>query len=705
MIKKTLIAACGFMSLAAWSADTNPLMTEYKTPFGVPPFSEIKAEHYLPAFRAAIAANRAEVEAIANSSEAATFANTIEALEFAGADLTKVSNVFFNLRSSLSNAEINEIATEITPELTKLGDDLVLNDALFKRVNSVYASRDKLNLNAEQAKILENAYKTFVRGGANLNDADKAKLRKLNEELSLLQLKFQNNQLNDTNTWELVIDRVEDLAGLPDPIIAAAAETAKQRGHEGKWVFTTHRPSIYPFLQFSERRELREKIFNAYASVGNRDNENDNKKVASRMAALRAQRAQLLGFPSHAHFVLDQNMAKTPEGVYGLLDKVWPAAIAKAKEEAAMMQAMIDKSDDPFKLGPWDWRYYAEKIRKETYDFDEESTRPYFSVASTFEAACTVMNRLFGLTFTENSNIPVYHQDVRAYEVREANGDLVGIYIADYYVRESKRSGAWMNSFRKQSKAQGDIKPIVVNCFNFPSPVGDQPTLLTFEQASTLFHEFGHAVHGLLSDCNYNSLSGTAVNRDFVEYPSQVMENWLAEDEVLTSVAKHYQTGEPIPNELIQRMKRASKFNQGFATVEYLAASYLDMKWHTLTTSEEQDTLAFEKQAMADLGLIDEIIPRYRTTYFGHIFAGGYSAGYYSYIWAEILDADTFEVFKERGIFDAATAHKFRKHILARGGTEEPMKLYQSFRGKQPTIEPLLKRRGLEAADKSGSTP
>ncbi|MCB1041630.1 MAG: M3 family metallopeptidase [Acidobacteria bacterium] len=693
-----LLHAVFIWSGLVMGSDVNPLMQAYHTPFGVPPFSDIRSEHFLPAFRAGIEANRKEVDAIAANPDPATFANTIEALEFAGADLQRVSNVFFNLRSSLTSPELNQIATEITPELTKLSDDLALNETLFKRVKDVYNARNSMSLNTEQMRLLENTYQGFVRGGANLAEDAKSQLRKLNEELALLQIAFQNNQLNDTNQWELVIERAEDLAGLPEGVVAAAAETATERGHTGKWVFTTHRPSFTPFMQFADNRSLREQMFHAYASVGNRNNENDNKGVVAKIASLRAKRAQLLGYPTHAHFVLDQNMAKTPEGVYGLLDQVWPAAIEKAKSEAKMMQEMINQSETPFQLKAWDWWYYAEKIRKEAFDFDEELTRPYFSVASTFEAACTVMNRLFGVTFTKNEKIPVYHKDVTAYEVREKNGDLVGIYYADYYVRPSKRAGAWMNSFRKQSKAQGDVKPIVVNCFNFPAPAGGKPTLLTFDQAATLFHEFGHAIHGLLSDCHYNSLSGTSVDRDFVEYPSQVMENWLGEREVLKMVARHYETGEPMPDQLIDRMKRAGTFNQGFATVEYLAASYLDMKWHTLSDLTEQDTLAFEKKTMDELGLIDEIIPRYRSTYFGHIFSGGYAAGYYSYIWAEILDADTFEVFREKGLFDSATAQSFRKHILSSGGTVEPMKLYQSFRGKEPSITPLLKRRGLDSA-------
>ncbi len=692
-----IILSCLVAATSIGGEPLNPFMSEFETAHGIPPFDQIQESHYLPAFRAGIKANNADIKAIIDNKEEANFENTIEALENSGQLLSRVSSVFFNLMSSHSSDRLNQIAAEITPELTKLNDDLVLNAQLFSRVKAVYHQKESLKLAAEQEILLENAYKQFVRGGANLSEKDKSSLRALNEEISLLQLKFQENQLKDTNRWELVIDNKDDLAGIPDAIVASAAQTAEKKGHNNKWVFTLHRPSMTPFLQFAENRSLREKMFKGYANNANNDNDFDNKKVASRTAALRSQRAKLLGYQSHAHYVLEQNMAKTPAGVYALLDQVWPAAINKSKDEAAMMQAMIDQEGGTFKLQPWDWAYYAEKIRKTKYQFDEEQTRPYFSVTSTFDAALNVANKLFGITMKERSDLPVYHPDVKAFEVFDKDGSLLGVYFADYYVRDSKRSGAWMNSFRKQSFFNGQVKPIIVNCFNYPAPAAGEPTLLTFEQASTLFHEFGHALHGLLSNCHYNSLSGTAVNRDFVEFPSQVMENWLSEKEVLSKFAKHYKTGEPIPMELIDKLKAAGQFNQGFKTVEYLAASYLDMKWHSISDGQEQDTLAFEKKAMDDLGLIDEIIPRYRSTYFSHIFAGGYSAGYYSYIWAEILDADTFEVFKKNGIFDEATAKSFRDHILSRGGTAEPQTLYQSFRGQEPSIAPLLKRRGLDS--------
>ncbi|MGE5498423.1 MAG: M3 family metallopeptidase, partial [Syntrophothermus sp.] len=523
-------------------------------------------------------------------------------------------------------------------------------------------------------------------------------LRKINEQLSILSLQFGENLLKETNSFELVVEKESDLAGLPQNLITAARETAKERKQEGKWIFTLHNPSIMPFLQYADNRELREKIFKGYINRGNNNNKFDNKNIISKIAALRLQRANLLGFKSHADYVLDDNMAKTPENVYKLLNQLWTPSLQMAKKEAEELQQMIYKEGKNFKLEAWDWRYYAEKLRKEKYALDDETLRPYFQLENVRKGAFDVAGKLYGITFTERNDLPAYHNEARAFEVKEKDGRYIGILYTDYFPRESKRGGAWCSSYRKQSNRNNEfINPVMVNVCNFSKPAGDKPALLTFEEVTTLFHEFGHALHGLLSNTNYGDLSGSAVPRDFVELPSQIMENWAGEPEVLKSFAKHYQTGEVIPDELIEKIKKSEHYGQGFATVEYLAASFLDLDWHTLTDTLKTDVEQFESQSLSKIGMIPEIIVRYRSPYFNHIFAGGYSAGYYSYIWAEVLDADAFEAFKETSLFDQATAKAFRDNVLSKGGTEEAMTLYRKFRGADPKIEPLLKRRGLSS--------
>ncbi len=494
-----------------------------------------------------------------------------------------------------------------------------------------------------------------------------------------------------------MIDNTADLAGLSEGVINAAAEAAKERGHDGKWVFTLHKPSMIPFLQYAENRKLREKIYKAYINRGNNDNELDTKETLAKMANLRVQRANLLGFKTHAHYILDNNMAKTPEKVYELLNKLWTPALARAKQEAADMQKMIDAEGHDFKLASWDWWYYAEKVKKAHYDLDEEQLRPYFQIDTVRDGAVYVANKLFGITFTERNDIPKYHPDVKTYEVKEADGTHIGIYYADYHPRASKRGGAWMNSYRKQSRLGGkNVTPVITNVSNFTKPTADKPALISLSEVRTLFHELGHALHGLLSDCTYPSLSGTSVPRDYVEFPSQVMENWAVDPQVIKVYAKHYQTGEPIPQELLDKIISAGKFNQGFETVEYLAASFLDLDWHTITKTQEFDVLAFENASLNKIDLMPEIISRYRSSYFRHIFSGGYSSGYYSYIWSEVLDSDCYQAFKETGdIFNPEKAQAFRKYILSAGGTDDPMVLYKKFRGAEPKIEPLLERRGL----------
>jgi peptidyl-dipeptidase Dcp len=684
------------MSFCAARAE-NPFSREFDTPHGVPPFDKIKLEHYGPAFEEAMARHAAEVAAIVENGEAPTFANTVEAMERSGEMLTRVSNVFFGLNSSLTSDEMQRIAQEIAPKLAKHADDILLNEKLFLRMKAVYEKMDKLDLTPEQRKLLDESYKSFVRNGANLDKEKQAKLREINEKLSVLTLQFGENVLKENNKFELVIEKEDDLAGLPENAVAGAAEAAKERGHEGKWVFTLHKPSMIPFLTYSEKRDLRERIFKAYINRGDNKDELDNKKTLSEIASLRVDRAHLLGYKTHADYVLEENMAKTPDKVYEFLGRVWTPGLERAKAEAAQMQKMIEADGGKFKLQAWDWWYYAERVKKAKYDLDEEMLRPYFELENVRQGAFDVATRLYGIQFVEITDVPRYHEDVRVFEVKEAAGDLVGILYVDYFPRESKRGGAWMGAYRDEMKKDGKrVAPVIVNCGNFSKPTAGVPALLSWEEVTTLFHEFGHGLHGLLTDCTYASLSGTNVATDFVELPSQIMENWAAEPEVLKTYAKHYKTGEPMPDALIDKIRNARHFNQGFATTEYLAACFLDMDWHTLSEPVAVDATEFEDKSMGRIGLIPEIVVRYRSPYFNHVFGNGYSAGYYSYIWAEVLDADAFQAFKERGIYDQETATRFRKYILAAGGTEDPMALYQRFRGSEPKIDGLLERRGLK---------
>ena len=675
----------------------NPFFSEFETPYGVPPFDQIKEEHYLPAFKEGIAEQQKEMEAVVQGPETATFENTVEALDRSGLLLRRVSSVFDVLNESMTNDEMQSIAKEAAPLRSQHRDNILLNAMLFERVKSVYEQKDSLNLTAEQSMLLDRTYKEFVRNGAILDEEKKARLREINQELSLLTLKFGENILKEDNRFEMVIENEEDLAGLPEAVIQGAAEAAKERKHTGKWVFTLHKPSLIPFLQYSDKRELREKIFKAYINRGHNEDELDNKGILARIAALRVERANLLGYKTHADFQLELNMAKKPENVYKFLDQIWKPALVMAKKEAEELQAMIEEEGHDFKLQPWDWWYYAEKVKKAKYALDEEMMRPYFKLENVIQGAFAVANQLYGIKFVERTDIPKYHEEVKVFEVTEADGTHIAILYTDYFPRASKRGGAWMNSFRKQYRMDGKkIHPVITNNGNFSKPTGDKPALISSEEVLTLFHEFGHALHGLLSDCTYYRLSGTSVPRDFVELPSQIMENWALDPEVLKIYARHYESGEAIPQELVDKMKRAGTFNQGFATIEYMAACYLDMDWHTLTEAKEMDVDEFETKSLGRIGLIPEIVVRYRSPYFQHIFGGGYSAGYYSYIWAEVLDADAFEAFRETSLFDKKTAQAFRENILERGGTEDPMTLYKRFRGAEPSVDPLLKRKGLK---------
>jgi len=674
----------------------NPLLTDYDTPFGVPPFTKIHNEHFIPAFEEGIRLQEAEIEAIIQNTQEATFENTIEAFDLSGEVLRKAGGVFYRLLSAETSDELDSIAKVLVPITSAHQSNIYLNAELFGKVKYVYDNQASLRLNQEQNRVLEKIYKRFVRGGANLDESGKQRIRDIDERLSMLSLEFGNNNLAETNSFQLVIEKEEDLAGLPESVRSAAADAASAAGQDGKWVFTLHKPSWIPFLQYSEKRDLREKIYTAMFMRSNQGNEYDNNKIIQEMLQLRLERARLLGYETHAAFVLEERMAKKADNVYELLMNVWEPALAKAKEEAAMMQEMIDQEGGDFQLASWDWWYYAEKIRKEKYALDEEEIRAYFSLEDVKEGVFAVVNQLYGLTFEPRNDLPAYHKEVMPYEVKEADGSHLGILYMDFHPRPGKRSGAWSTSIRRAHTEEGErITPVHLIVMNFTRPTGDKPALISFDETLTFFHEFGHALHSMLTKCAYLTTSGTSVATDFVELPSQIMENWAAHPEVLKTYAKHYETGDPIPEELIAKLDAASKFNQGFVTVEYTAASILDMDYHTLTDASGIVPNAFEEASMEKIGLIDEIIPRYKSNYFQHIFSGGYSSGYYSYLWSEVLDKDAFNAFLETSLFDQATATSFRQNILEKGGSEEEMKMYVAFRGKEPTIEPLLEGRGL----------
>lgn len=688
----------------------NPFFQTYQTPFQIPPFSEIKTEHYMPAFTKGMEEHLADIDAIVNNPEAATFENTIEQLERTGQLLDKVQRVFYNMTGSNTNPELQQLQRDISPLISAHYDKISLNEGLFKRVDAVWQVRDSLELSAEKRKFLQDTHKGFVRNGALLNASQKAKLTELNSKISELNTAFGQNLLAETNGFELILDE-SDLAGLSDGVIQAAAQSAKEKAeaaesdadkakYQGKYVFTPHRSSMYPFLTESTRRDLREQLYKSYVMRGDNNNGTDNKAIAAQLAQLRAQRAEVLGYETHAHFILEERMVNTPEGVYDLLMQLWRPSLARAKREVADMQEVINAEGHDFKFAAWDWWHYAEKVRKAKYDLDEASIKPYLSLDNVLKGAFDTANKLWGLSFTELHDIDLYHPDARVWEVKDKDGSHLGIFIGDYFTRPNKRGGAWMSSFKAQSNLDLRERPVVVNVCNFPAPVGDAPSLLSFDNVTTLFHEFGHALHGLVTNTTYTSMSGTSGPRDFTEFPAQILEHWASEPQVLKTYATHYETGEVIPDELITKMLKASKFNQGFANTEYLAASLLDMDWHTLKANDElKDADAFEKSALQRIGLIDEIAPRYRSTYFSHIFAGGYAAGYYGYVHSAVLDSDGFEAFKETGdVFNQELAQKYRTHILEKGSTEEAMTLYKKFRGREPKIDALLKVRGLDGS-------
>lgn len=685
-----MVCACGQQA-----ADTdNPFLTEFETPYGTPDFNRIKVEHYEPAFLKGIEQQNQEIKAIVENPEEPTFENTIVALDNSGEILARVSGVFFALTEADTNDELMALEGKIAPMLSEHSDNIFLNQDLYKRVAAVHAQEEagKITLTTEQHYLLDKYYKEFIRSGAGLDAQKQERLREINKQLSTLTIEFGNHVLADNNDYLLVVDKKEDLAGLPEAVIEGAAHEAKAHGKDGKWVFTLQESSRTPLLQYAQNRELRKNIYQAYTSLGNRGNANDNKDVLKQVLALRLEKALLMGFSNYAEYQLSDNMAKTPQNALDLLYGLWKYSIKNAEAEAAELQKIMDREGKGEKLEAWDWWYYAEKLRQEKYSLNEDEIKPYFSQEDVFNGLCMVVNKLYGITLTPCDSISVYNKDVKTYIVKDADGSLLGVFYSDYMPRASKRSGAWMSNFREE---QEGVRPLIYNVASFTKPAGDIPSLLTIDEARTMFHEFGHALHGLLTQCKYKGVSGTSVARDFVELPSQIMEHWAVAAEVLKMYAKHYKTREAIPDSLIAKIENQALFNQGFMTTELLAAAILDMEMHCLTTMEGFDVLQFEKQLMDKIGLIPQIAPRYRSTYFNHIM-GGYAAGYYCYLWAERLDTDAFEAFKEHGLFDQATATSFRKNILEKGGSDDPMKLYVTFRGAEPSIEPLLEARGLK---------
>ncbi|HEY4407494.1 MAG TPA: M3 family metallopeptidase [Xanthobacteraceae bacterium] len=678
-------------------AADNPFFQEWTGPFGAPPFGRIAPKHFGPAFDRAFAAHDAEVAAIAADPAAPSFDNTIAALELSGRLLGRVADVFRALASADTNPALLEIERDIAPRRARHWDGILHNAALFGRIDALHGARDRLDLTAEQRRVLERYYLDFKRAGAALAAPAKARLGAINERLASLGTAFSQNVLADEQAYTLVLESEADLAGLPDYVRAAARATARERGLAHGHVITLSRSSVEPFLQFSARRDLREKAFRAWIARGESGGKTDNKSIIAEMVALRAERAALLGYETFAHYRLDDAMAKTPVAVRGLLDRVWAPARARALADRDALAALAQAEGGNFELAAWDWRYYAEKLRKLECDVDEASIKPYLQLNHIIEAAFYTAHKLFGLSFERRTDVPAWHPDVQVWDVHGADGSHRGLFFGDYFARSSKRSGAWMMTLRDQEKLAGDIRPLVVNVMNFAKAGDSEATLLSFDDARTLFHEFGHALHALLSDVTYPMISGTSVQTDFVELPSQLYEHWLEQPEILRRFALHYRTGAAMPDDLVARLLAARTFNQGFATVEYVASALVDLELHLLADTSGFDVGAFEQTALARIGMPAEIVMRHRPTHFAHVFSGGgYASAYYSYMWSEVLDADAFAAFEEtHNIFDPATAARLREHIYSAGGSREPAALYESFRGRLPTPDALLRRRGL----------
>jgi peptidyl-dipeptidase Dcp len=685
--------------MAHTTQDQNPLLAPWTGPFGAPPFDLVKAEQFRPAFDVALAEQNAEIAAITNSSEAPTFANVIEALERSGRTLERVSLVFFNLTNTDTDDTLDAIERDIAPLLSRHNSEIYLNETLFRKVETLYTQRETLGLTAEQARVLERYFITFKRAGAGLSEEARARLTEIGERLAALGTQFGQNVLADEKSFTLVLGP-DDLAGLPDTLIASAAAEAAERDLPGKYVITLSRSSVEPFLQFSARRDLREKAFRAWAARGEGGGATDNRAIAAETVQLRAERAHLMGFETYADFRLSDTMAKTPQAALALLHSVWTPARLQALNEEAALQKMVIAEGGNFEIEPWDWRYYAERRRKADFDLDESALKPYMQLDKLIEAVFYTANRLFGLDFVERHDIPLYNKDVRAWTVKR-DGKDIALFLGDYYARGSKRSGAWMSNFREQYKLDGEVLPIVVNCLNFAKPAPGEACLLSFDDARTLFHEFGHGLHGMLSDVTYPKISGTNVARDFVEFPSQLYEHWLDRPEILRRFAVHHKTGEPMPEPLLERLLSTRLFNQGFATVEFTASALVDLDLHLKPEPKDIDIVAFEAEELSKLGMPKGIVMRHRTPHFQHIFSGeGYSAGYYSYMWSEILDADGFDAFEEKGdIFDSETAKKLHDFVYSAGYSRAPDEAYEAFRGRAATSEALLRKRGLLAAN------
>lgn len=676
---------------------SNPFMEEYTTPYEIPPFDKITYDDYIPAFEAGIAKQKANIDSIINNPEAPTFENTILALSMSGMELEKVAYVFFALTESNSSDEMIKISETVMPLYSQHSDEMIMNDALFQRVKAVYDNMDTTKCTVAQRRAIEDTYKSFTRNGALLDSVQKAELMKLNLALTDLHLKYNKNILDATNAFELVVEDSARLAGLPASSIAVATEEATKRGKDGKWVFTLHAPSRLPLLQYADDRDLRQQMYEGYITLASKDS-TDNKPLINEIVKNRVAKAKLLGYNSYADYMTEKVMAKTVENAENLLMKIWKPAVKRVKEEVAEMQAVADAEGGKFKIAPWDYYYYAEKVRQNKYALDENEVRQYFACDSVLKGVFHMAERLYGITFTELPDAPKYHPEVKVYDVKDANGEHVAVFMTDYFPRDSKRQGAWMSEFKgSYIKEDGtEVRPIIYNVGNFSKPTADAPSLLTLDEVETMFHEFGHGLHGMLTRVEYKSQAGTNVDRDFVELPSQIHEHWALEPELLKVYARHYKTGEVMPDELIAKLQAASTHNQGFATTELAGAALLDLQWGKISTADDIDVEAFEKEVAKKLGLPEEVQFRYRSTYFKHIFGSdGYAAGYYTYLWAEVLDADGFELFKEKGIFDPATAKAFKENVLEKGGSEDPMVLYMNFRGQTPNPDALLRNRGL----------
>ena len=676
--------------------DTNPLLQAWTTPFEAPPFDHFQPHHFRPAFDAALKQARAEIDAVAANPEPPSFANTIEALERSGRSLDRVASVFFNLVGAHTNDELQAIEREIAPVLARHRSETYLNEALFKRIDAIKAEKGKLSLSAEPARVLERYHLDFTRAGAGAEPATKARLAAIAERLATLAAEFGQHVLADEKDWLMLLDK-SDLEGLPDFFIASAARSAADRGHPGRYAITLSRSSVEPFLQFSARRDLRETAFRAWTARGENGAAADNRAIAAEMVRLRAERARLLGYETYAHYRLADTMAKTPQAALDLLESVWAPGVARARRDEEALQAIAASEGGNFKIAPWDWRYLAEKRRKAEFDFDEGELKPYLQLDRIIDAAFYAASRLFGLQFTERFDLKLYHPDVRAWEVKGRDGAPKALFLGDYFARPSKRSGAWMSGFRGQQKLDGPQLPIVVNVMNFAKGGDGEASLLSVDDARTLFHEFGHGLHGMLSDVVYPRISGTHVAGDFVEFPSQVFEHWILQPEMLRRFALHYKTGEPMPEALVEKLLAARQFNQGWATVEYTAAALVDLKLHLDPSPDEVDVIAFERSELKRIGMPQAIAMRHRTPHFQHIFSGGYSAAYYSYLWSEVLDADGFEAFEESGdIFDPAIAKRLNDFVYSAGGSRDYDEAYRAFRGRPPSPGALFRKRGLE---------